>query len=163
MKLLFLMIRGNNMKAIIIIVLCLSIFQTGFSQEPSTTKIIAPDKFDEWGDVSFPDEITHLDKIAKQLKEWPLSIVYLVIHAGERACKGEARARGIRAKNYLVKLQVAPERIVWIDAGWKKDLAVEVWIWPPQLGRPTVKTDDNLKPSQVKIDGNCKSKYRVGP
>ena len=153
------------MKAIIGTVLYLCISQTGFSQEPSTTKaprIVAPDKFDEWGDVRLPDEIAHLDKIANQLKEWRLSIVYLVIHAGQRACKGEARARGIRAKNYLVKLQIASERIVWIDAGWKKDLAVEAWIWPPELGRPSVATDDNLKPSQVKIESNCKIKYRGG-
>ena len=88
--------------------------------------------------------------------------MYLVIHAGQRACKGEARARGTRAKNYLVKLQIAPERIVWIDAGWKKTLAVEAWIWPPELGRPSAATDDNLKPSQVEIESNCKIKYRGG-
>jgi hypothetical protein len=77
-------------------------------------------KFDEWGDLSFPDEQVRVGKIATQAKEWSLSIVYLVIHAGQKACKGEARARGIRAKNYAMKLQIAPERIVWIDAGWKK-------------------------------------------
>jgi hypothetical protein len=155
----------KKMKAIIVTVLCLCMSQTAFPQEPSTTKtptILAPDKFDEWGDVPFPDELAHLDKIAHQLKEWRMSIVYLVIHAGQRACKGEAKARGIRARDHLLKAQVEPERIVWIDAGWKKDLTVEVWILPPELGRPTPSTNNKLKPSEVRIERNCKIKYRGG-
>ena len=52
-------------------------------QNKAPSDFVAPDKFDEWGDVPFPDEMIHLDKIAKQLKEWRLSIVYLAIHAGK--------------------------------------------------------------------------------
>jgi hypothetical protein len=41
-----------------------------------------------------------------------LSIIYLFIHAGQTACVGEAKARGIRARNYLVQQGLSPERIV---------------------------------------------------
>lgn len=151
------------MKLIFATILCLYISQTGFSQEASTKPtIMRPDKFDQWGDISFSGEIAHLDKIAKQLKEWRLSVVNLVIYAGQRACKGEAKARGIRAKNYLLKAQIEPERIVWIDGGFKKDLTVEVWIWPPELGQPSVATEGKLKPSEVTIERNCKIKHRGG-
>ena len=151
------------MKSVFSLILSLCIFQTGFSQQVSKSRaIMRPDKFDQWGDVPFSDEMIHLDKIAKQLKEWKLSVAYLVIHAGQRACKGEARARGIRARDYLLKTQIEPERIVWIDAGWKKDLGVEVWIWPPELGRPSVAREGKLKPAEVTIERNCKIKHRGG-
>jgi hypothetical protein len=81
---------------------------------------------------------------------------------GSNGLQGEAKARGTRAKNYLLKAQIEPERIVWIDGGWKKDLAVEVWIWPPELGQPSVATEGKLKPSEVTIERNCKIKHRGG-
>jgi hypothetical protein len=124
--------------------------------------IVAPDKFDQWGDVPFDDEKIHLDKIANQVKEWPLSIVYLVIHAGQTACVGEAKARGIRAKNYLADRGVSPNRVVWMDAGWQKALAMEVWIWPPEFGKPTASTTLSLKPDAVTVQRSCKIEYRGG-
>lgn len=150
------------MKIIFSAILCLTIFEAVFAQQASTNNPLAPDKYDTWGDIEFSDEIVHLDKIANQLKEWRLSIVYLVIYAGQRACKGEASARGIRAKEYLLKREIEPERIVWIDAGWKKKLSVDVWIWPLQFGQPKPSVDDTLKRHQVTIEPKCKIKYRGG-
>lgn len=151
---------GHNMKWIIPVVLCLCFVEAVSAQEPKPGVILAPDKFDEWGGVSFVAESARLKKIALQAKEWPLSMIYLVIHSGQTACKDEAKARGIRAKNYLTKLEIAPERIVWIDGGWRKDVLVQVWIWPPELGQPKVQTDQNLKPGEVKIEKGCKIKQR---
>src|SRR6185503_7381736 len=151
---------GKSMKIILSTLICLTIFQAVSAQQASTNNPLAPDRYDAWGDIQFSDEIVHLDKIANQLKEWRLSIVYLVIFAGERACKGEAKARGIRATDYLLKREIEPERIVWIDAGWKKNLLVEVWIWPPQFGKPKPSMDRTLKPSAVTIEPKCKIKSR---
>jgi hypothetical protein len=133
------------------------------AQESRTGSILAPDKYDEWGDIPFATESARLDKIARQLKEWPLSVVYLAIHAGQTACKGEAEARGMRAKDYLTRAGIEPERIVWIDAGWQKRVMVRVWIWPPQLSRPKLEEDENLKPGEVRIERGCKIKYRPEP
>jgi hypothetical protein len=151
------------MKAVTTVLLWLCIIHTSLGQEPSQAKIgpiLAPDKFDQWGDLPLVDEEARLDKIANQAKEWSMSMIYLVIHAGQKACVGEAKARGLRAKNYLMKKDIAPERIVWIDAGWRKELSVEVWLWPPELGRPKSSTELNLKAGQVQIERNCKIKYR---
>ena len=125
---------------------------------PANGVILEPAKFDEWADVRYSEEKTHLNKIAAQAKEWSLSIVYLVIHAGQTACVGEARARGVRAKNYLMHSGLSSERIVWIDAGWRKNVTIEVWIWPPQLGKPRPSTDLDLKPREVRLLKNCKTK-----
>ena len=132
------------------------------AQEPSSAPpvIMEPERFDQWGDLRVNDENARLDKIAIQAKEWPLSIIYLFIHAGQVACIGEAKVRGIRAKNYLVHQGISSARIVLTDAGWRKEVSVEVWIWPPQLGKPKAASDLNLKPTAVRLEKKCKVKYR---
>jgi hypothetical protein len=151
----------KQIKLLLALALCICMFPALQGQEPSKAPlIVAPDQFDQWTDVPFDDEKVHLDKIANQTKEWPLSIVYLVIHAGQTACVGEAKARGIRAKNYLVGRGVSSNRVVWIDAGWQKTLGVEVWIWPPEFRKPTPSTTLNLKPGAVTLQRTCKIKYR---
>jgi hypothetical protein len=129
-------------------------------QEPSKPVIMEPERFDQWGDIRPNYENARLDKLATQAKEWPLSIIYLFIHAGQTACAGEARARGLRAKNYLVRQGISSDRIVLTDAGWREEVSVQVWIWPAQLGKPKVSSDSNLKPNKVKLEKNCKIKYR---
>lgn len=151
---------ATSLRALVLTFTSLCVVHAMNAQESRPGMILAPDKYDEWGDVPFVTENARLDKIARQLKEWPLSVVYLAIHAGETACRGEAEARGMRAKDYLTKAGIEPERIVWIDAGWQKKVVVQVWIWPPQLGRPNVVSDQNLKPGEVKIERGCKLKYR---
>lgn len=151
------------MKLLVAIALSVFLFPSLAHGQDSGLKgsaILAPDKYDGWGDIPFNDEKVHLDKIATQAKEWSLSIVYLVIHAGRTACVGEARARAARAKDYLMKQGISTERIVGVDAGWRKDLAVEVWILPPELKRTNVDSNIDLKRSQVKLQKNCKIQYR---
>jgi hypothetical protein len=90
----------------------------------------------------------------------PRNIIYLVVYAGKRACIDEAKARGIRAKKHLMTRGIPSAQIVWLDGGWKKDVTTEVWIWPSGMGKPSVFPDFNLKPSEVKLEKNCKIKNR---
>ncbi len=133
------------------------------AQEPSNPQplqIADPVKFDEWGDIVFSDEKARLDNAAIQWQKQSRNIIYLVIYAGQKACVGEAKARGIRAKNHLVRRLVPSDRVVWIDGGWKKDVTTEVWLWPPEMGKPSVFPEFNFKPSEVRLEKNCKIKYR---
>lgn len=149
------------MKLIVITILCLCISPAVFAQEADQNRtMLAPDKYDAWGDIPLADETARLDKIANQLQEWKLSVGYLVVYAGQTACRGEAAARGARAKTYLLKKGVDPWRVEWIDGGWKKQLTVEAWIWPPEFGKPKPDTKETLKLNQVKIERACKIKYR---
>jgi hypothetical protein len=119
-------------------------------------------KFDEWGDIPFSDEKARLDNAAIQLRHDQGYIIYLVISAGKTACVGEARARGIRAKNYLVRERGVKERqIVWIDGGYQDTVTTEVWIWPPNMKPPSVFREFNLKPNQVTLERNCRIKCRA--
>jgi len=132
---------------------------------PSTTPISAidePTKFDEWHDLVFSDEKARLDNISIAWKDQSRNIIYLVIYAGKSACVGEAKARGIRAKNYLVKRNVPASHIVYLDGGWKNEVTTEVWIWPPDVGKPFIFPEFTLKPAEVKLEKGCKIKYRGG-
>ena len=134
-----------------------------WSQEPGKEpdlRIVDPVKFDEWHDLVFSDEKARLDNISIVWKAHSQNIIYLVIYAGERACVSEAKARGIRAKNYLMKRNVPASNIVWIDGGWKNEVTTEVWIWPPRFETPSIFPEFNLKASEVTFEKGCKIKYR---
>jgi hypothetical protein len=74
----------------------------------------------------------------------------------------EAKARETRAKNYLVKRNVLASHIVFIDGGWKNEVTTEVWIWPPDAGKPSIFSEFNLKATEVRLEKGCKIKYRGG-
>jgi hypothetical protein len=96
------------------------------------------------------------------LRHDPGYIIYLVISAGKTACVGEAQARGIRARNYLVrKRNVKPRQIVWIDSGYQETVTTTVWIWPPTMKPPTVFPEFSLKPHQITLQRGCRIKCRA--
>ncbi len=82
-----------------------------------------PDQvFDKYGDISWGDETAHLDNFAIALLHDPNLIGYIAVYAGRRSCKGEARARAIRAKKYLVERRgIGRSRVLWIDAGYLEE------------------------------------------
>jgi hypothetical protein len=122
-----------------------------------------PIKFDEWSDIPFRDEKARLDNAFITLQQQPASIMYLIVYSGERACVGEAKARGIRAKNYLVRHRGAKlDQIVWIDGGYEVTPRTSIWILPPSLGQPAIFPEFGLDRTKVKLEKNCRMKYRGG-
>ena len=108
---------------------------------------------------SFDSFYTWHDYLNQKLDEMSLSDKeYQAI--GENL--GEAKARGIRAKNYLVKRNVPASHIVYLDGGWKNEVTTEVWIWPPNVGKPSIFSEFNFKLAEVKLEKGCKIKYRGG-
>ncbi len=62
-------------------------------------------------------------------------------------CAGEAKARAVRARNYLVKKQgIAADRVIWKDGGLRERLSIELWLRPraavPPQPTPTVDPAD---------------------
>ena len=154
------------MRFVLIVVLLMSVLtikaapQTAKEPNPNTPRIADPVQFDEWGDISFCDEKARLDNAAIQLRHDPNFIIYLVIFAGKTACVGEARARGIRAKSYLVqKPGIRVQQVVWIDGGYEDTVRTDVWIWPPNMEPPPA--FPALKRNQVKLETNCRIKCRA--
>ena len=147
--------------SIIFSICMLPIWHVQESFEPQLPQIADPTKFDEWGDIPFRDEKARLDNAAiYHQKQMPRNIIYLVISAGQTACAGEAKARGIRAKKHLMSRRIPPEQVVWIDAGHQREVTTVVWVWPPEIGKPSVFPEFNLKPSEVRLEKNCRIKRR---
>jgi hypothetical protein len=150
----------SNVKTFVLTIIFISAAAVAVCGQES--RIRDPRKFDEWGDIPFTDEKARLDNAAIQLRHDRGYIIYLVISAGKTACVGEARARGIRARNYLVrKRNVKPGQIVWIDGGYQETVTTEVWIWPPTMRPPTVFPEFTLKPNQVTLQRGCRIKCRA--
>ena len=147
-----------------IIGLLFAIPLAGHAKRPPTNQPqeIRDYKFDEWGNIPFKEEKERLDYIAQQLHREPDKIVFMEILAGKRACVHEARARAMRAKNYLVRRRkINAGRIRWKDCGYRDDATTVVWLVPSDwslLNNP--KAFPYLKPVGVKFDRNCKLKSR---
>jgi hypothetical protein len=127
-----------------------------YAQEPSPVRPAdAIPHYVEYGNIRFRDERAMLDHWASQFRLSPGSAIYIFAYSGRQTCKGEAEARAVRAKNYLVKKHGIPaDRVIWKDGGFRERLSVELWLRPrtdtPPAAVPTV------DPAEVEFVGECK-------
>ena len=91
--------------------------QPGQDPAPSPSALLV-EPVETYGDIPWAQERRRLDSLAALLSDDPNLVGYIVVYAGRRACAGEAQARALRAKGYLVeKRGVAGDRLIWRDAG----------------------------------------------
>jgi hypothetical protein len=72
-----------------------------FGERTSATDSSFNRAFDEYGSICWEDEKARLDNFAIALLNDDLG--HIIVYDGKRACRGEAVARAIRAKKYLVE------------------------------------------------------------
>src|SRR5260221_5518841 len=85
---------------------------------------VSPNRaFDEYGPICWENEKARLDNFAIGLLNMPnTTLGHIIVYDGKRACRGEAIARAIRAKKYLVEYRKVPaNRIVWRWGGDPSD------------------------------------------
>jgi hypothetical protein len=105
---------------------------------------IRPRKLDEYGGINFNDERARLDNYAIELQNDPTAQGYLVCYGGRRSRAGEAQRRCDRAMKYTSTYfrGIDPMRLVTVDAGYREQPAVELWVVPsganPPQASPTV-------------------------
>lgn len=68
-----------------------------------------PDVFwlDKYGNIAWEDEKARLDNFAIQLMHDANEIGYFYVRSGRVSCRGEAQARAVRAKNYMIRVRNA--------------------------------------------------------
>ena len=112
------------------------------------------DPYDSYGNISWELEKAHLDNFVLFLEHEPDTIGYIVAYAGRKSCRGEAKDRAIRAKQYVTSRGVKSSRVKWIDGGYREDSTIV--LQPAALGLlpPIAPT---LKRNQVLIIKRCKS------
>jgi hypothetical protein len=81
--------------------------------------------FDRYGRINWETEEAHLDNFALQLLNDPDSVGYIFVYDGNDLCEGEAQARAIRARTYLVERRGVPwNRVVWRHDGYREKFMV---------------------------------------
>lgn len=129
--------------ALTIISLLLLSGSAGAQGSPFTTRPAdANPGYVEYGNIRFRDERAMLDHYASMLRVDPDSVVYIFAFSGRVSCAGEAKARAVRARNYLLKKGIGAGRVIWKDGGLRERLSVELWLSPraaaPPQPTPTV-------------------------
>ncbi len=123
--------------------------------------------FDEYGEILWEDEKARLDNFAIQLLRDPDLIGYVLVYDAAGGCAGEAQARAIRAKRYVVEHRGVPwNRVIWRQEGWRADIhtvlqpAKRNLILPRPFRGPTVEAKDGaaIKACRAKIRTIVRSK-----
>lgn len=96
-------------------------------------------KFDEYTRLPFHKEKVRLSYFAIQLRQQPRTKGYIVVHIAPIRAR-EGRARGERARTYLVKAQsISAERIAVVEGNYTGTPIVELYLVP--LGRSEAERD----------------------
>ncbi len=120
MKLEFLVATMRVVK-LIIAALCMAIvFESDASRAEALHNYATPDRlFDEYGRIRWEDEQARLDNFAIQVTNEADAIGYIFVYDGANMCAGEAEARAIRAKRYIVEHRGVPwDRVIWRKDGY---------------------------------------------
>jgi len=94
------------------------------------TTVMPDQRFDEYGNLCVDDEKARLDNFAITLKNHSEWIGYIIVYAGRHSCINEAKYRGNRAKDWVVKGGVAADRVVVVDGGYKAEVVTDLEIEP---------------------------------
>jgi len=90
--------------------------------------------FDEYGLIRWGDEQALLDNFSIQLLNEPDAIGYIFVYDGNNVCAGEARARAIRARKYVVEYRQVPwNRVMWRYEGYAGEFRIAL-----QPASPTI-------------------------
>ena len=91
-------------------------------------------KFDEYGRIAWADEKARLDNFAIQLTKEANSVGYILVFNAPTMCAGEAQARAIRAKRYLVEHRRIPwTKVIWKEEGYSDDVQTTLYIFPRDI------------------------------
>jgi hypothetical protein len=121
-----------------------------------------PRKFDEFANINCEDELARLDSFAIELQENPNLHGYVIIYAGRRARRNEAKARAARMSYYLVHSRgLNKSRIFTVDGGFREKVMGELWV--SRQGAPLPNPTPTISAAAVKLKGRVKVRgYNCG-
>lgn len=94
-------------------------------------------KVDQYGDMDFSEEKTHLDNLITELEKDPAAQGYVICYGKKGAAAAAARRRCERSRDYLAPAR-APSRIVMVEGGFLEESVVELWLVPAGAMPPEV-------------------------
>ncbi len=130
--------------------------ESSLAKFDSASPEACPDVFwlDRYGNISWEDEKARLDNFAIRLMNEPNLIGYFYVRAGKQSCRGEAQARAVRAKNYMVKVRHSDwSRIIWRDIGFGDGFEVSIWLAP--RGNPPMYVPEYTRATKDHVIQRC--------
>ncbi|HVF50408.1 MAG TPA: hypothetical protein VNA19_09995 [Pyrinomonadaceae bacterium] len=101
-------------------------------------KVLVTEKFDEYGDIRHCDESARLDNFAIALQNESKLKGYLLIYVGKDDLPGKIPSILARAQGYLTNERgLAAERLTVVNAGYRAQRTVELWVVAPDDPAPT--------------------------
>jgi hypothetical protein len=118
--------------------------------------------FDDYGPICWENEKPRLDNFAiALLNDNPTTLGHIVVYDGKRACRGEAIARAMRAKKYLVEYRKVPaSRIVFRWGGYLTTPYTEL-VLQPRGGDLWAFLTTTVPLGDVTFIGNCTRHVRA--
>jgi hypothetical protein len=110
--------------------------------------------FESFGRMTFENAKVFLDRFVIQLLETikarPNSRGFILVYAGQAAHNAEAKTMADCMKNYVIRVRGAdPESIVAVDAGYRNEFQVELYVMPNDAYPPMLKP--TVSPQRVQI------------
>jgi len=143
-------------------IICVSMMVLSLEVANSKPHASSPHRvFDEYGRICWENEQARLDNFAVRLEMSPEMIGNIIVYDGRRACRGEAIARAVRAKRYLVGYRhIDPNRVLWRFGGYQEELDTILMDVP--RGYPEWPADEPIliSPKDVVFIGNCDHRVR---
>ena len=144
----------------LLITICLGV--TLFSPSPTPNS-----PFDQYSTIRWEDEMARLDNFAIQLQNDEKATGYILVVEEAGGCPGEAQARAVRAKRYVVEHRRVPSnRVIWRIEGYSEGLFTTLILAPRKmiLPHPFVpsiagKAGPLSKPCKVKLQQIKRSKW----
>jgi hypothetical protein len=111
---------------------------------------------DQYSNITFSAEQSHLDRLAAKLASDSKSILYLVSYGGRNSCIYETRWRAERAQKYLVEQhKTAANRVIIVEGGFRESWSLEFYIGDKTDCGPLPAPTLNL--TQVNVRGQCQT------
>ncbi|HYJ87446.1 MAG TPA: hypothetical protein VEW46_15395 [Pyrinomonadaceae bacterium] len=115
--------------------------------------------FDEYGEIAWEDEKARLDNFAIQLQRESDLIGYVLVYDAVGGCAGEAQARAIRAKKYVVEHRgVSWNKVIWRQEGYQAKIHTVLQPVKRNIVLPRPFRGTTVEPIDGKASRSCKAK-----
>lgn len=115
---------------------------------------LVPKLVDSFGITNLEVEWARLDNFFIQLNNDPQTVGYIVVYGGRVNKFGELKERPKTLKNYIKNRGFEPDRIIFVEGGFREKFEYEFWISPSNKIFPPLSPTIELE--KVKFRGKMK-------
>lgn len=117
--------------------------------------------FDRYGAILWEEEKAHLDNFAIHLQHDEKLLGYILVFDSAGGCPGEATARAMRAKRYLIEYRGIPwNRVMWRREGYTEGISTALLLAPAGVIVPYPFYDSTVAPVDGPSTRACKAKLQ---